>query len=110
LAETALNHGLDPDAPAEYEQAVVHVDAEVLADRTPPRQSVFENGTHVPAGTSQRRACDTSRVVIRHDTRRAGGQKSGPARAQRAPVPGNVGWISRSVDHGTSPLTIARRN
>ena len=92
LAETALNHGLDPGAPAEHEQAVVHVDAEVLADPTPPRQSVFENGTHVPAGTSQRLACDASRVVIRHDPRRAGGRgrrphAHGAARATRPPSP-----------------------
>jgi hypothetical protein len=67
LAETALHHGLDPGAPAEHFQVVVHVDAEVLADPTQPGQSVFENGTHVPAGTSQRLACDASRVVMRHD-------------------------------------------
>jgi hypothetical protein len=37
--------------------------------RTPRRrgQSVLEDGAHVPAGTSQRLACDASRVVMRHD-------------------------------------------
>jgi hypothetical protein len=56
LAETALHHGLDPGAPGERYQAVVHVDAPVL-----------EDGARVPAGTSQRLACDASRVVMRHD-------------------------------------------
>jgi 5-methylcytosine-specific restriction endonuclease McrA len=67
LAETALHHGLDPGAPGERYQVVVHVDAEVLADPEQPGQSVLEEGTRVPAGTSQRLACDASRVVMRHD-------------------------------------------
>jgi hypothetical protein len=46
---------------------VVHVDAPVLADPEQPGQSVLEDGVHVPAGTSQRLACDASRVVMRHD-------------------------------------------
>ena len=32
VAETALHHGLDPGAPGERYQVVVHVDAPVLAD------------------------------------------------------------------------------
>ena len=32
-----------------------------------PGQSVLEDGTHVPAETSRRLACDASRVVMRHD-------------------------------------------
>jgi 5-methylcytosine-specific restriction endonuclease McrA len=67
LAETALHHELDPGAPGERYQIVVHVDAEVLADADAPGQSVLEEGTRVPAGTSQRLACDASRVVMRHD-------------------------------------------
>jgi 5-methylcytosine-specific restriction endonuclease McrA len=72
LAETALHHGIDPGAPGERYQVVVHVDAEVLADPDQPGQSVLEGGTRVPAGTSQRlawgapQACDASRVVMRH--------------------------------------------
>ncbi len=66
LAETALHHGIDPGAPGERYQVVVHVDAEVLADADQPGQSVLENGARVPAGTSQRLACDASRVVMRH--------------------------------------------
>src|SRR5881296_1209922 len=67
LAETALHHGIDPGAPGERYQVVVHVDAAVLADAEQPGQSVLEDGLRVPAGTSQRLACDASRVVMRHD-------------------------------------------
>jgi 5-methylcytosine-specific restriction endonuclease McrA len=67
LAETAVHHGLDPGPPGERYQVVVHVDAEVLADPAQPGQTVLEGGTHVSAETSQRLACDASRVVMRHD-------------------------------------------
>jgi hypothetical protein len=67
LAETALHHGIDPGAPGERHQVVVHVDAPVLADPEAPGQSVLEGGTHVSAETSRRLACDASRVVMRHD-------------------------------------------
>src|SRR2546426_9704313 len=52
LAETALHHGIDPGAPGERYQVVVHVDADVLADADQPGQSVLEDGARVPAGTS----------------------------------------------------------
>src|SRR5439155_12686612 len=48
-------------------QVVVHVDPPVLADTDAPGASVLEDGTHVPAETSRRLACDASRVVMRHD-------------------------------------------
>jgi hypothetical protein len=67
VAETALHHGIDPGAPGERYQVVVHVDAAVLADADQVGQSVLEDGVRVPAGTSQRLACDASRVVMRHD-------------------------------------------
>jgi len=67
LAETALHHELDPGAPGERYQVVVHVDAAVLADAAQPGQSALEEGSHVPAETSLRLACDASRVVMRHD-------------------------------------------
>jgi hypothetical protein len=67
VAETALHHGIDPGAPGERYQVVVHVDAAVLADSDAPGQSVLETGTHVSAETSRRLACDASRVVMRHD-------------------------------------------
>ncbi|MBI2204473.1 MAG: DUF222 domain-containing protein, partial [Candidatus Rokubacteria bacterium] len=50
LAETALRHDLDPGAPGERYQVVVHVDAAVLADPEQPGQSVLEDGRRVPAG------------------------------------------------------------
>src|SRR5207249_4183111 len=61
------HRGIDPGTPGERYQVVVHVDAAVLADADAPGQSVLEGGTHVPAGTSQRLACDATRVVMRHD-------------------------------------------
>src|SRR5437867_3607912 len=67
LAESALHHGIDPGAPGERYQVVVHVDAAVLTDSDQAGQSVLEDGLRVPAGTSQRLACDASRVVMRHD-------------------------------------------
>src|SRR5947208_11322953 len=67
VAETALHHGIDPGAPGERYQVVVHVDAPVLADVEAPGQSVLEDGAHVSAETSQRLACDASRVMMRHD-------------------------------------------
>src|SRR5437588_1798461 len=67
VAETALHHGIDPGAPGERYQVVVHVDAPVLADADAPGQSVLDDGAHVSAETSQRLACDATRVVMRHD-------------------------------------------
>jgi hypothetical protein len=67
VAETALHHGIDPGAPGERYQVVVHLDAEVLEDADTPGHSVLEGGARVPAETSQRLACDASRVVMRHD-------------------------------------------
>ena len=53
IAESALHHGLDPGAPGERYQVVVHVDAPVLADPDAPGQSVLEDGVHVSAETSR---------------------------------------------------------
>src|SRR5213593_2524550 len=66
LAETALHHGIDPGAPGERYQVVVHVDAPALADPDQPGQSLLEDGAHVSAETSRRLACDASRVVMQH--------------------------------------------
>jgi hypothetical protein len=46
---------------------VVHVDAAVLANADHPGQSVLEDGERVSAETSQRLACDASRVVMQED-------------------------------------------
>jgi len=67
LAETALHQGLDPGAPGERYQVVVHVDASALADPEQPGQSVLEDGGGVSAEMSRRLACDARRVVMRHD-------------------------------------------
>jgi 5-methylcytosine-specific restriction endonuclease McrA len=64
---SARHHGLDPGAPGERYQVVVHVDAAVLADADQAGQSVLDDGLRVPAETSRRLACDASRVVMRHD-------------------------------------------
>src|SRR6058998_2208877 len=66
VAETALHHGIDPGAPGERYQVVVHVDAPVLADADAPGQSVLKDGAHVSSGTAQRLACYATRVVMRH--------------------------------------------
>jgi 5-methylcytosine-specific restriction endonuclease McrA len=58
LAETARHHGIDPGAPSERYQVVVHVEA--------PGQSALESGEHVSAERSRRLECDASRVVMRH--------------------------------------------
>ena len=68
IAETALHHELDPGAPGERYQVVVHVDAAALADADQPGDCVLEEGTRVSAETGRRLACDASRVVMRHDT------------------------------------------
>jgi hypothetical protein len=67
LAETALHQELDPGAPGERYQVVVHVDAAVLADPEHEGQTALEGGIRVSAETSRRLACDASRVVMRHD-------------------------------------------
>jgi hypothetical protein len=67
IAETALHHGIVPGNAGERYQVVVHVDAAVLADANASGQSVLEDSAYVPAETSQRLACDASRVVMRHD-------------------------------------------
>jgi hypothetical protein len=62
IAEAALTHGATAvQSRADRFQVVVHMDAE---------QSVLAAGPHVvrvPAGTSERLACDASRVSMTHD-------------------------------------------
>jgi 5-methylcytosine-specific restriction endonuclease McrA len=67
VAESALHHALDPGAPGERYQVVVHVDAAVLADPAQPGESALEDGACVSAETSRRLTCDASRTVMRHD-------------------------------------------
>ena len=49
LAETALHHELEPGAPGERYQVVVHVDAPALAEAEQPGQPVLDGGTRVSA-------------------------------------------------------------
>jgi hypothetical protein len=49
LAETALHQELDPGAPGERYQVVVHVDAAVLADPANPGQTALEDGIAISA-------------------------------------------------------------
>jgi hypothetical protein len=93
VAETALHHGIDPGAPGERYQVVVHVEAPVLADADAPGQSVIEDGVYVPAGTSQRFACDASRVVMRHDA--DGGVTEVGARTRRPTTLSNLALLCR---------------
>jgi hypothetical protein len=67
VAETALHGELDPGAPGERYQVVVHVETpdQDNADQVP--DSKLEDGTHVSAETSERLSCDASRTVMRHD-------------------------------------------
>jgi len=67
VAEAALHHQLDPGAPGERYQVVVHVDAAVLADPDQPGQAAFENGARASAEAVRQLACDASRVVMQHD-------------------------------------------
>jgi 5-methylcytosine-specific restriction endonuclease McrA len=67
VAEAALHGGMDPGAPGDRYQVVVHVDAAVLANAEAPGQSLLADTGRVSAETSQRLACDASRVVMRHD-------------------------------------------
>lgn len=56
---------LDPKTRGDRYQVVVHVDEPALANPDQPGQSVLEQ-TRVPAETSQRIACDASKVVMWH--------------------------------------------
>jgi hypothetical protein len=67
IAEAALHHDLDPGAPGERYQVVVHIDASMLAEPDHPGQSVFEEGVNSSAEESRRIACDASRVIMTHD-------------------------------------------
>ena len=68
IAQAALHHDLDPGAPGERYQVVIHVDAPVLADPDQPGQSALEDGVNSSAEESRRLACDASRVIMTHAT------------------------------------------
>jgi hypothetical protein len=66
IAESFMAHGAESMGGGDRFQIVVHVDHETLKDKTAGR-SEFEDGPSVPAGTSQRMACDCSYVKITED-------------------------------------------
>jgi len=66
IAEAALHHELAPGTSAARYQVVVHVDAAVLADPDHPGQAVLEEA-HCSAEQCRRIACDTGRVIMKHD-------------------------------------------
>ncbi len=74
VAESALEGGLDPGTAGDRYQVVVHVQDDASAETSccddPPEllaAGELENGLRVSAETSRRLACDSSRVVMRHD-------------------------------------------
>jgi 5-methylcytosine-specific restriction endonuclease McrA len=95
VAETALHHGMNPGSAGERYQVVVHVDAAVLADAGAPGQAVVE-GARVSAETSQRLACDATRVVMRHDA--AGNVTEVGARTRT--IPPAIRRALQHRDHG----------
>ena len=109
LAETALRHGIDPGAPGERYQVVLHVDAQVLADAEAPGQSVLEGGARVPAGTSQRLACDVSRVVMQHDADGRITEVEAPRRCRisRCSVAGTIGRSTRRAIRSNDMRTVS---
>jgi hypothetical protein len=103
LAETALHQELDPGAPGERYQVVVHVDAAVLANSEHPGQSVLEEMGHVPAETAKRLgwAAPARGAAPRSPARRSRPRSaattmrsvSGSAHARRALAGSASGWI-----------------
>jgi len=87
IAEAALHHALDPGAPGERYQVVVHVDAPVLADPDQPGQSVLQDGPNSSAEESRRIACDATRVILTHDADgRVLGRRQDPDDSPGAPA------------------------
>ena len=67
LAEAALHHELEPGAPGERYQVVLHVDDTVLASSDEVGESTLD-GIHASAEASARLSCDASRTWMRHDS------------------------------------------
>ncbi len=86
LAETALHQGIDPGAPGERYQVVVHVDAAVLADAEQPGHSVLEDGVTRSRGNVA--APGVRREPRRHAARR--GRARGRGRRPHADDPAGV--------------------
>jgi hypothetical protein len=112
LAETALHHGIDPGAPAERYQVVIHVDAAALADPGSARP-VRPRGWHtrfrgnVPApgvrgqprgdAARSRWSCRGGRGPNAHDP--AGPPAGAPSPRPRLPVPGMRAPVRAGPSH-----------
>ena len=66
VAESALAADLDAGVAGERYQVVVHADAGALRAPSGDGQSALDDGTHVPAETSRRLACDAATVTMTH--------------------------------------------
>ena len=93
LAETALHHGLDPGAPGERYQVVVHVDAPALADPDQPgpvrprgRRARFRGNVPAP-GVRREPGGDAARRGRAHRRGRGPDPDDSPGVAAGAPPP-----------------------
>src|SRR5712691_3780540 len=107
LAESALHQTLDPGAPGERYQVVVHVDATVLADPDQPGQSVLEDGVRVSAEPSMWLS-PLPVALKRHMLRAWRGQRSVtllvPTEPDAEPDPGRF-EVPRRVDTACAVIT-----
>jgi len=67
LAEAALGKGLGQTERGEPYQVMIHVDSDVLADRSHEGRSELENGEGVSAASCRRLACDAPHVAVTRD-------------------------------------------
>lgn len=68
LAEAALGQGLGRTERGEPYQVMIHVDGDVLADRSHEGCSELDNGEGISAESCRRLACDAPHVAVVQDT------------------------------------------
>lgn len=68
VAQSALDHEMQPGSAADRTQIVLHVDAEALAEPDVPGRCAVEGIADVSAETARRLACDASVVTVVHGT------------------------------------------
>lgn len=68
VAQSALDHEMQPGSAADRTQIVLHVDAEALAEPDAPGRCAVEGISDVSAETARRLACDASVVTVVHGT------------------------------------------
>jgi hypothetical protein len=66
VAQSALDHEMQPGSAADRTQIVLHVDAEALAEPDAPGRCAVEGISDVSAETARRLACDASVVTVVH--------------------------------------------